>query len=78
MMRKPSTASGADDEELKETLAVLIPCTRRKNHPFPLTHIAMTKLGGFAALSDRVGFSPKDAQAVIVHPTFCQTSAYVL
>jgi DNA-binding transcriptional regulator YdaS (Cro superfamily) len=65
MTRNQSKVSKADDEDLKKALAVLISCTRSKRRPFPLTHIArwldiaVTRLGSYGAVADRIGLSPK-------------------
>jgi len=63
MTRNQSTASRAEDRELKEALAVLISSTRSKKRPLPLTEIArwlevaVAKLGSYAAVADRIGLS---------------------
>jgi DNA-binding transcriptional regulator YdaS (Cro superfamily) len=65
MTKRQSTAAGAESQQLKEALAVLISCTRNKKRPFPLTHvahwldIAVATLGSYAAVADRIALSPK-------------------
>lgn len=53
------------NSKLDEALAILIACTRKKARPFPLTEIAMwveiavTELGSYSAVADRIGLSAK-------------------
>lgn len=57
----------SDDKigQLEEALAILISCTRKKTRPLPLTEISMwvevavTKLGSYTAVADRIGLSAK-------------------
>ena len=64
MTKRQVSARGAEDDKLKEALAVLISSTRSKNRPLPLTEIArwleiaVAKLGSYAAVADRIGLSP--------------------
>jgi|SRR5882724_4279310 len=59
------TGGDKDDPVLDEALAVLISSTRNKNRPLPLTEIAkwldiaVSRLGGYGAVADRIGLSSK-------------------
>jgi hypothetical protein len=59
------TVNRVEDKELKEALAVLISSTRSKKRPLPLTEIArwleiaVTNLGSYTAVADRIGLSSK-------------------
>lgn len=57
--------AGRMDGQLEKALAILISCTRNKARPLPLTEIAkwlevaVTKLGSYSAVADRIGLSSK-------------------
>src|SRR5437867_2915361 len=65
MTKQRLTKSQQEKDEMEEALAVLISSTRSRSRPLPLTEvarwleIALRKLGGYSAVADRIGLSPK-------------------